>query len=320
MGDFSLKTDADYVVPEAQRVNAQKKRRQIVLLDESIHAIKMGFNERFLALRDLKKRLIGSMGDEDARLVEINRELEAHDPLPASLVAPRALCAEEQPELRDQTGPDELELFAQQQEAAKAKAKGGGFGGGMGGGGGGPAGPPPPGYTKAAPPSSSLSAAEREQDKLAREAARARMSEEQAAEAEMARKRLLVEKARLLERRRRTIGSFDEALAELRAEKLKLEADLKTTDLRELVLFQELALLKEKQVDLVVLARYMQIITDEFCAAYPHRVINIHHSFLPAFIGSKPYHRAHARGVPPRRPRSRRWRLGTNVSTSTRAG
>ena len=51
---------------------------------------------------------------------------------------------------------------------------------------------------------------------------------------------------------------------------------------------QELALLKEKQVDLVVLARYMQIITDEFCAAYPHRVINIHHSFLPAFIGSKP--------------------------------
>ena len=60
---------------------------------------------------------------------------------------------------------------------------------------------------------------------------------------------------------------------------------------------RELALLKEKQVDLVVLARYMQIITDEFCAAYPHRVINIHHSFLPAFIGSKPYHRAHARGV-----------------------
>ena len=60
---------------------------------------------------------------------------------------------------------------------------------------------------------------------------------------------------------------------------------------------QELALLKEKQVDLVVLARYMQIITDEFCDAFPHRVINIHHSFLPAFIGSKPYHRAHARGV-----------------------
>ena len=90
-----------------------------------------------------------------------------------------------------------------------------------------------------------------------------------------------------------------------------------TKDTKRAVEDQELALLKDKQVDLVVLARYMQIITDEFCAAYPHRVINIHHSFLPAFIGSKPYHRAHARGVPPRRPRSRRWRLGTKVSTST---
>lgn len=50
-------------------------------------------------------------------------------------------------------------------------------------------------------------------------------------------------------------------------------------------------------VDLVILARYMQIISDEFCSAFPHKVINIHHSFLPAFIGGKPYHRAHERGV-----------------------
>ena len=70
-----------------------------------------------------------------------------------------------------------------------------------------------------------------------------------------------------------------------------------TKDTKRAVEDQELALLKDKQVDLVVLARYMQIITDEFCDAFPHRVINIHHSFLPAFIGSKPYHRAHARGV-----------------------
>ena len=54
-----------------------------------------------------------------------------------------------------------------------------------------------------------------------------------------------MERERLIERRGRTIGSFDDALAELRAEKLKLEADLKTTDLRKLTLFQELALLKE---------------------------------------------------------------------------
>ena len=70
-----------------------------------------------------------------------------------------------------------------------------------------------------------------------------------------------------------------------------------TKDTKRAVEDQELALLKDKQVDLVVLARYMQIITDQFCDSFPHRVINIHHSFLPAFIGSKPYHRAHARGV-----------------------
>ncbi len=50
-------------------------------------------------------------------------------------------------------------------------------------------------------------------------------------------------------------------------------------------------------IDLVVLARYMQILSAEFTARYPNRIINIHHSFLPAFVGSKPYHRAYDRGV-----------------------
>jgi formyltetrahydrofolate deformylase len=49
--------------------------------------------------------------------------------------------------------------------------------------------------------------------------------------------------------------------------------------------------------DLLVLARYMQILSPEFTARYPNRIINIHHSFLPAFIGGKPYHRAYERGV-----------------------
>lgn len=57
------------------------------------------------------------------------------------------------------------------------------------------------------------------------------------------------------------------------------------------------ALLKEKGIDFIVLARYMQILTDEFIKEYPNRIINIHHSFLPAFIGAKPYHAAYERGV-----------------------
>jgi len=56
-------------------------------------------------------------------------------------------------------------------------------------------------------------------------------------------------------------------------------------------------LLRSANVDLVVLARYMQILTDDFLTTYEGQVINIHHSFLPAFMGSKPYHRAFERGV-----------------------
>ena len=60
---------------------------------------------------------------------------------------------------------------------------------------------------------------------------------------------------------------------------------------------EQLALLQEHDVDVVVLARYMQIVSGEFVARYPNRIINIHHSFLPAFAGAKPYHAAHDRGV-----------------------
>jgi len=53
----------------------------------------------------------------------------------------------------------------------------------------------------------------------------------------------------------------------------------------------------ELKIDLVVLARYMQVLSPELVARWPGRIINIHHSFLPAFVGSKPYHQAQARGV-----------------------
>jgi formyltetrahydrofolate deformylase len=58
-----------------------------------------------------------------------------------------------------------------------------------------------------------------------------------------------------------------------------------------------LALLKENNIDFVVLARYMQVLSADFVQQYPNAIINIHHSFLPAFMGAKPYHAAHARGV-----------------------
>ena len=60
---------------------------------------------------------------------------------------------------------------------------------------------------------------------------------------------------------------------------------------------EQITAIKEHHIDLIVLARYMQIISDEFVAQFKNKIINIHHSFLPAFIGANPYHAAFERGV-----------------------
>lgn len=59
----------------------------------------------------------------------------------------------------------------------------------------------------------------------------------------------------------------------------------------------QLALLRDRNIEFIVLARYMQVLSAEFTARFPQRIINIHHSFLPAFHGARPYHRAFERGV-----------------------
>lgn len=59
----------------------------------------------------------------------------------------------------------------------------------------------------------------------------------------------------------------------------------------------QLELMKSNKIDFVVLARYMQILSGEFIRHFPNRIINIHHSFLPAFVGARPYHAAYERGV-----------------------
>lgn len=59
----------------------------------------------------------------------------------------------------------------------------------------------------------------------------------------------------------------------------------------------EFEILDRYQIDFIVLARYMQVLSENFINRYPNRIINIHHSFLPAFVGAKPYHAAYDRGV-----------------------
>ncbi len=70
-----------------------------------------------------------------------------------------------------------------------------------------------------------------------------------------------------------------------------------TPETKEKVEEEQIALLKNNAVDVVILARYMQILGGNFVAQFPNRIINIHHSFLPAFVGAKPYHQAYSRGV-----------------------
>ncbi len=70
-----------------------------------------------------------------------------------------------------------------------------------------------------------------------------------------------------------------------------------TKDTKQQAEAKQFALFDQYQIDLIVLARYMQILSPDFVKRYPQRIINIHHSFLPAFIGARPYHRAFERGV-----------------------
>ncbi len=68
-------------------------------------------------------------------------------------------------------------------------------------------------------------------------------------------------------------------------------------DIREEVEAKQIALMEEYDIDVLILARYMQILTPDFVKRFPNQIINIHHSFLPAFIGAHPYERAYNRGV-----------------------
>ncbi len=70
-----------------------------------------------------------------------------------------------------------------------------------------------------------------------------------------------------------------------------------TTDTKPQQEAAELAILQELRIDYIILARYMQVLSEDFIAHYPNRIINIHHSFLPAFAGARPYHQAYQRGV-----------------------
>lgn len=253
MGDFKLKTDPDYIMPEDQRINAEKKRRQMVLLAESIHSLKMGFNSKFFALRDLKRRLRAEVRADNARV----REIDAQFGEESELFEPED-NPEEYPERRDEVTQDDLEEFkvlkAQEEAAAAAKAGGGFSSGGGGGANKIDAGAKGAGGARGAAAAGGGAAAAAAVQKSGMsllplsETEEAALSELERSERHAMRVRLSYEKSRLLDKARGSVEAFDTALAELRREKLRLEVDLKSADMKMLVLHRELDLLQECEI------------------------------------------------------------------------
>ncbi|KAL4169004.1 hypothetical protein KRP22_009933 [Phytophthora ramorum] len=120
MGDYKLKTAADYVVPEHQRVNAVKKLRQIALLEESLYAARLRFNAKVLELRELKVQLINELRRDQERLIELLVALAAKGsgggssapPAPAGL----AVDLREWPEQRERVSDADIELFLREKK------------------------------------------------------------------------------------------------------------------------------------------------------------------------------------------------------------
>ncbi|GBG26863.1 Echinoderm microtubule-associated protein-like 1 [Hondaea fermentalgiana] len=217
MGDYKLKSAENYQVPVHLQVNAAKKYRQSILLAESVQALRMKFNEKFLALRELKRRIVERARVDETRIRAIDEELGED---PGSLGLPLRLDGGEWPEKRLELTPEDMETFlcgsasssdTMAEQRSRIEVQG---------------------------PNAFCAAALREV------CADAKTSFEKAVW-NTKRKQLLFEKSRILERSLESVRAFDSAVYELRKERAQLDADLVAAELRQILLFREQQLLNE---------------------------------------------------------------------------
>ncbi|ETP30145.1 hypothetical protein F442_20788 [Phytophthora nicotianae P10297] len=116
MGDYKLKTAADYVVPEHQRVNAVKKLRQMALLEESLYAARLRFNAKVLELRELKVQLINELHRDQERLVELRAALASGGSTSAKTSTDLVVDLREWPEQRERVSDADIELFLREKK------------------------------------------------------------------------------------------------------------------------------------------------------------------------------------------------------------
>ncbi|XP_068733143.1 cilia- and flagella-associated protein 44-like isoform X1 [Montipora capricornis] len=266
MGDYKLKTAKDYVVPESQRVNAEKKRIQLLNLLDQIHQYKFEFNQSFLALREKKIKIIREMKETVAKLEEVQRKIDPYSKRPIPKIP--EMMPDECPEKRLEYTRERLLEFKKQLDEKVGEGHsdehGGGFGGfgGFGGGGTEPSKHVPHGNKpgtqprdrsissvsvhSSGRPKSSLSTLT---DKGTPEPPIEEVSEEPSPleqqlqyEEQM---RLQYEQDVLIDKINNTLEKFDADLRYLRHEKMHLEIAVKCADLRQVTLFEEFMLLKE---------------------------------------------------------------------------
>jgi hypothetical protein len=233
IGDYKLKSAETYVVPVAQRVNALQKRRQMLLMQESVRTIKAQFNARLLALRDLKRRLIDDVNRDVARVTDLGNLLSD----PSDTLNPVAESAGEWPEDRDHVTDADLgryERDLEQRQVTKQVISA--YGGAVAEKTSAEAVPPP---AKTTPIVTNENVAAHEQLLNALE-----KSTLEKRRADWERVRWRHERDTLRARIDVTIAAFDVAVEGLRREKFRLDADLKQTEIKLLTLYQELQLLK----------------------------------------------------------------------------
>eukprot|EP00958_Prasinococcus_capsulatus_P003259 scaffold302_cov397-Prasinococcus_capsulatus_cf.AAC.7 len=244
MGDFKLKSDPDYSVPEEQRVTTMMKRRQMVLLNERVHASKMDFNRRLLALRETKEKTCKQIISSNKKILEIDELIGETSELLFPQIQPN-----EYPERRFTVTPEEIMMFEEEKRQRavitdQREARGGVLG-----------------FDGACSNDSTEKCSSDVQ--LASTATDTCLSREPGGIAgdcdpnllsvkprtvtvtESVRIHLRYEKDALLDRINQHINEFDEAVDMLRCEKVHTEAELKNAEIQLLILYQELLLAKD---------------------------------------------------------------------------
>ncbi|KAJ3297198.1 Cilia- and flagella-associated protein 44 [Borealophlyctis nickersoniae] len=278
MGDYKLKTGEKYIVPESERVDADKKRRQILLLKESIYSLKEQFNYEVLGLREKKRKLVEKFEAQNRTLSEINTELVTlGEDLDRSLWSP-TMEASAYPEHRDIVTPADLIQLQKEEADVQSHARGnqddlmGAFGNSA------PAPPkepvPPSGGINPPPSASALRGPKSRPATVGGPAAAAgnqaaasgdhqrppgtgRVGTEggsviqivksslELAEEQIRKKVLLYRKDKILKSIDQAVKEFDASVDALGKERIVLEGDVKFADMKLLLLYREWVLLKE---------------------------------------------------------------------------